>query len=387
MTWPAGIGTCTVTGEYLDGAGTPLASGTVWFTYPGYQLIDGTDKVIVTGGTVGAAVTNGRFSIVLPFTNNADVAPSGWSYMVSEQLPSGLGTQYFLPLPTSTGPTADIANLVRQPNPTYPTWPTAPFIPLADVTAKGDVLGGTGNGTVARIAVGTDGQVLAANSGTTTGLSWITPSGSTPGNVTPQTAFGLASSNGAAATYARSDHVHGTPSLLDHHARMHGLVGEPFPVEVVNHVDLGASSGFLILALIRPGAGTVTNVGLWLGTAGVTPNGVNAMALFDETGNQLGVTGDMSAALSNVANDNVYVEAALGTPVPTAEATNYYVGLLCHMATNPLIAGVFAGSGLMIPTMKGHRASLTVAAQATVPASFNVSTASAASAAYWLVAS
>ena len=26
MTWPAGIGTCTVTGTYLDGTGTPLAT-------------------------------------------------------------------------------------------------------------------------------------------------------------------------------------------------------------------------------------------------------------------------------------------------------------------------------------------------------------------------
>lgn len=207
------------------------------------------------------------------------------------------------------------------------------------------------------------------------------------GAATAQTTFGQASSSGSAATPARSDHVHGTPSLIGLHDRKLGLVAEPFPIETLNHTDLGASSGFLILALVQPGARTVNDLGLFLGTAGVTPNGVNAMALFDESGNQLAITGDMSAALSNASNNGTYVEAAVGTPYNTADATNYYIGLLCHMGTNPNIGGIFNGSGLSLPTVKGHRPQLTVSGQASMPASFNVSTASAAAAAYWLVAS
>lgn len=43
--------------------------------------------------------------------------------------------------------------------------------------AKGDLAGGTGANTAARLAVGTNGQVLTADSAETTGMKWATPSG------------------------------------------------------------------------------------------------------------------------------------------------------------------------------------------------------------------
>ena len=43
------------------------------------------------------------------------------------------------------------------------------------VDAKGDILLGTADNTLARQAVGTNGQLLQANSATTTGVQWITP--------------------------------------------------------------------------------------------------------------------------------------------------------------------------------------------------------------------
>ena len=43
------------------------------------------------------------------------------------------------------------------------------------IDAKGDLLAGTAADTVGRLAVGTDGQLLAADSGETTGLKWTTP--------------------------------------------------------------------------------------------------------------------------------------------------------------------------------------------------------------------
>jgi hypothetical protein len=45
----------------------------------------------------------------------------------------------------------------------------------AIVDAKGDLIGATANDTPARLAVGTDGQVLTAASGQATGLQWQTP--------------------------------------------------------------------------------------------------------------------------------------------------------------------------------------------------------------------
>jgi hypothetical protein len=46
------------------------------------------------------------------------------------------------------------------------------------IDAKGDLIVGTADNTPARVAVGTDGQVLAADSGETAGVTWIdAPSG------------------------------------------------------------------------------------------------------------------------------------------------------------------------------------------------------------------
>ena len=52
-------------------------------------------------------------------------------------------------------------------------------IPATTVNARGDLIAGTADDTVARLAVGADGQVLTASSGATTGLAWSNP-GTTP---------------------------------------------------------------------------------------------------------------------------------------------------------------------------------------------------------------
>jgi hypothetical protein len=45
----------------------------------------------------------------------------------------------------------------------------------SEFTAKGDLLAGTGNATFDNLPVGTNGQILVANSLTTTGLEWASP--------------------------------------------------------------------------------------------------------------------------------------------------------------------------------------------------------------------
>jgi hypothetical protein len=49
-------------------------------------------------------------------------------------------------------------------------------IPKSIVTTKGDLLAATGSGTVVRQGVGTDGQVLTADSAQADGVTWSTPS-------------------------------------------------------------------------------------------------------------------------------------------------------------------------------------------------------------------
>lgn len=48
--------------------------------------------------------------------------------------------------------------------------------PVSDlVTTKGDLVAATGADTLARVGVGTNGQVLSANSSATAGVEWVTP--------------------------------------------------------------------------------------------------------------------------------------------------------------------------------------------------------------------
>lgn len=56
-------------------------------------------------------------------------------------------------------------------------WAADIGIPVTTVNAKGDLLAGTANDTIDRLAVGTNGQVLKANSSTTTGLEWASDIG------------------------------------------------------------------------------------------------------------------------------------------------------------------------------------------------------------------
>jgi hypothetical protein len=56
----------------------------------------------------------------------------------------------------------------------------ATMIPKSIVDAKGDLVGATANDTPARLAVGTNGQILTADSTAATGLAWTTASGGFP---------------------------------------------------------------------------------------------------------------------------------------------------------------------------------------------------------------
>jgi len=75
---------------------------------------------------------------------------------------------------------------------------TTAVISPTTVDSKGDLIVGTADDTVGRLGAGTDGQVLAANSGETTGLEWVTPYGaSTPTefSVVSTTSYTISSSD------------------------------------------------------------------------------------------------------------------------------------------------------------------------------------------------
>lgn len=78
----------TVTGIYQSYTGTPL-TGTVSFM-PSTVLLDIAAGVIMMPVVFTATLdSNGAFSIDLPATDDPDITPSGWTYAVQENVPSG----------------------------------------------------------------------------------------------------------------------------------------------------------------------------------------------------------------------------------------------------------------------------------------------------------
>jgi hypothetical protein len=88
-------------------------------------------------------------------------------------------TNYSFPTPADTDLVKDgaaaIRNLGNAVDSTLKTQIDAQ-IPKTIVDAKGDLIAATAADTVARLAVGTDGQVLLADSTAATGLAWGSPS-------------------------------------------------------------------------------------------------------------------------------------------------------------------------------------------------------------------
>lgn len=82
------LSTVTVGGQYVDVAGNPIA-GQIRFT-PRAVLIDGVANQIVIPNTITVDLdATGTFTVVLPATNDADLAPVNWTYTVEEAFSGG----------------------------------------------------------------------------------------------------------------------------------------------------------------------------------------------------------------------------------------------------------------------------------------------------------
>ena len=195
----------------------------------------GTDGIVVTGGTgavVGAGTSIAQH--VADASHNGYLSSADWSSFNSKQ-PAGSYITDLTGDVTATGPGSAAASLVATSNATLTTlsglttasslasigtitsgtWnattiainhggtgqttASAAFGALSPLTTKGDLLSfSTVN---ARLPVGSDGQVLTADSGQTLGVKWATPSVSNASLVWVNTGTGSASTNTAIATF------------------------------------------------------------------------------------------------------------------------------------------------------------------------------------------
>lgn len=92
----------------------------------------------------------------------------------------------------------DSSSIPQLPLPTEPD--AGVFVRKDVVTAKGDVIVGTAANAVARLGVGSNGQVATADSSTITGIKWATPATGSVTSVSVVTANGVSGTVATATT-------------------------------------------------------------------------------------------------------------------------------------------------------------------------------------------
>jgi hypothetical protein len=153
----------TVRGRYLSPDGRPL-SGSVVFRAPA-QLTFPQSDVILGGPVIAQLDAQGSIEVTLPATDAPDMDPSGWAYIVAEQL-AGIpaGRSYNILLPRAA-PLVDLADIAPT-DPAKPNYVGVPG-PKGDTGATGPAgaRGPTGDpgATGATGTAGTPGVVQSVN--------------------------------------------------------------------------------------------------------------------------------------------------------------------------------------------------------------------------------
>lgn len=114
---------------------------------------------------------------------------------------SGGGTSGAVTLSIDTATTVDLSTAQTLTNKTL-TSPVLTTPSISNIDAKGDLLAGTADNTIGRLAVGTNGYVLTADSAEATGLKWAAAAG---GGKVLQVVMGSTSTEVATSLTSYSD--------------------------------------------------------------------------------------------------------------------------------------------------------------------------------------
>jgi hypothetical protein len=163
------------------------------------KVYDGTNWVTVAGdGQQGAAATSSTIATWVKTASGGETTLSGnddnsvsLSYTAGQELLyiNGVLQKRAVDYVASTGTTITGLNALVAGD-VVTVWTVNAFsvtnaIPNSTITAKGNLIVGTGTGTYTVQTVGTDGQVLTADSAEADGVKWATPASGTYSSWTP----------------------------------------------------------------------------------------------------------------------------------------------------------------------------------------------------------
>lgn len=133
--FPTNLTTIVVTGQYSDLYGNPL-EGSVSFRVL-QPITDAAGKMIFSKSPVTLRLNaQGRFSVILPCTDNANLNPTNFVYAYDENIDS-LKRTFLFSIPSTLGTTVDVSALL----PTTQVGPFSAYVPLAGTTATGPMTG------------------------------------------------------------------------------------------------------------------------------------------------------------------------------------------------------------------------------------------------------
>ena len=137
--------------------------------------------------------------------------PITTSYDAKGDLLVGTGADAFVRVPVGTDNQVLVADSTQTPGVRWSSEQDPNAITKSIIDAKGDLIAGTAADTPARLAVGTDGQYLIADSAQTAGIKWATPNITLGTETTGNYVAGITGGTGVTVTGSGSEGA--TPSV------------------------------------------------------------------------------------------------------------------------------------------------------------------------------